>query len=302
MRAMKGAAGGFGVALGGGTARAFAHIGVLRALEARGFRPSAVAGTSSGAMFAAMYALGSTAFELEHWSRQLDVGELWRQGLDPGLGQAALIRGRRLERWLDRKVFGGATFDEVALPLAISCTDLATGELVVIREGPISRAVSASCALPGFFAPVVDGDRVFVDGGFVETVPFTALAATGPWRPLGIHAGIDARRSRVISLVRAAYATAPGRAWTGWLARRRGRDPWSRLARGFALATASYERSVAAPEGGWLLATRPQIAWWDFHRSLEAIASGVLAVEAAWERDGLETWLRGAATVGEPVA
>lgn len=282
---------GFGMALGGGTARAYAHVGVLQALERRGHRPAAMAGTSSGALFGAMYALGMSAWDLEHVARQVDVGELWRQALDPGLDAAALVRGRRLEGWLDRKVFGGATFADVRLPFAVACTDLASGQLVVVREGGLARAVVASCALPGIFAPVLDGGRALVDGGFVESVPFAALAALGPFRPLGVHAGIDARRARFVGWVRAAHASAPGRWVARWLEARRGRNPWSRLGRGLVLAGRSYEHAVRAPVGGWLLATRPPIAWWDFHRPLEAVRAGVRAVEEALAGEGLDRWL-----------
>ena len=281
----------FGVALGGGTARAYAHIGALRALERHGHRPAAIAGTSSGAVVGAMYALGTSTAELERFARELDVATVWRQALDPGLGQAALVHGRRLEAWLDRTVFGGAGFADASLPLAVACTDLGTGDLVVVRDGSIARAVVASCALPGVFAPVLDGTRALVDGGFVESVPFTALATLGPFKPLGIHAGIDVRRASLIALVRALHATAAGRATAAWFGRRRGRNPWSRLGRGLTLAVASYERSIEAPPGGWLLTTRPPIAWLDFHRSADAIRAGAQAVDAAFEGGGLAAWL-----------
>lgn len=244
MREMAGDAHGFGVALGGGTARAYAH-----------------------------------------------VAELWRQAFDRALDEASLIRGRRLEAWLDRKLFAGATFDDVAIPLVIACTDVRTGALTLLREGPLARAVVASCALPGLFAPVIEGDRALIDGGFVESVPFRALASLGSLRPLGLHAGIDTHRSACIGVIRAANASRAGHAWLGWCARRRGRHAWSRLARGLALAAASYERTVQAPPGGWLLAMRPPIAWWDFHRSLEAMRAGALAVEVALAARGFGEWL-----------
>lgn len=296
MPAMEGSALGtdgarFGVALGGGTARAYAHIGALEALERHGYRPAAIAGTSSGAVFGAMYALGTSSAELVRFARELDAAEIWRLALDPGLGQAALIHGRRLEAWLDRTVFGGAGFGDARLPLGVACTDLGSGELVVLREGSIARAVVASCALPGVFAPVLDGPRALVDGGFVESVPFAALAALGPWPALGVHAGIDVRRARLIALVRALHATAAGRATAAWFGRRRGRNPWSRLGRGLTLAVASYERSIVAPAGGWLLTTRPPIAWLDFHRSADAIRAGARAVDDALEGGGLAAWL-----------
>lgn len=288
----------FGVALGGGTARAYAHIGALQALERHGHRPTAIAGTSSGAVFGAMYALGTGTAELERFARELDAAAVWRLALDPGFGQAALIHGRRLEAWLDRTVFGGAGFADARLPLAVACTDLGTGELVVLRDGSIARAIVASCALPGVFAPVLDGTRALVDGGFVESVPFAALATLGPWPALGIHAGIDVRRARLVALVRALHATAPGRATAAWFGRRRGRNPWSRLGRGLTLAVASYERSIVAPAGGWLITTRPPIAWLDFHRSADAIRAGAQAVDAAFRDGGLAAWLDGSPSGG----
>jgi NTE family protein len=283
---------GFGVALGGGTARALAHVGALQALAARGFRPVAIAGTSSGAIVGAMLALGATPDEVADVVRRIDVARLWRQALDPGLAEASLIRGRRLEAWLDREVFHGATFDDLRLPFVVACTDLVTGELGLLRTGRLSRAALASSALAGFFAPVVDGPRVWVDGGFVEAVPFRALASLSGAPALGLHAGIDARRSRLIRLVRAAHATPLGHRWRRWLLARGSAGPWRRLARGTALAAESYERGIVVPPGARLVSIRPPVAWWDFHRSEEAFAAGARAVEAALERDGLAAWLR----------
>jgi NTE family protein len=272
---------GFGVALGGGTARGLAHVGVLKVLEAHGRAPDALAGTSSGAIVAAMWALGASALEIEHQVRQLDLAELWRQALDPGLFSASLIKGRRLQAWLDRKYFYGATFADLRRPLAVACTDVGTGDLVVLRSGSLARAVVASCALPGYFAPVHDDGRVLVDGGFVEAVPFAALQGLGVARMLGVHAGIDADRSRVISFVRR---------WTRASAASRSSqlppladvgNPWRVLARGLRLAAYSYQHRVVAPPNGVVVRVLPKVAWWDFHRSPEAIAAGERAMLAA---------------------
>jgi predicted acylesterase/phospholipase RssA len=290
---MRGSSDGFGVALGGGTARALAHVGVLEVLAERGWTPEAISGTSSGALVGALAALGMAPRDIAELARGIDVGELWRQGLDPGLGQASLIRGRRLEAWLDRNVFHGATFDDVQVPLVVACTDLVTGDLGFLRHGRLARAVVASSALAGFFAPVVDGEHVWVDGGFVEAVPFQALAPLRPGRSLGVHAGIDAGRSRVIGFVRWFHATPAGRSWRDWLLARGTSGPWRRLARSTALAARSYERGLDVPPGARLLSTWPRVAWWDFHRMDEAIAAGRLAAETAFEHGGLEAWLAG---------
>jgi predicted acylesterase/phospholipase RssA len=284
---------GFGIALGGGTARAVAHVGVLEVLAERGWRAGAIAGTSSGAMIGAMAALGMSATEIAALVRGIDVRDLWRQALDPGIDQASLIRGRRLEAWLDRHVFQGATFDDLQVPFVVACTDLVTGDLGYLSHGRLARAVVASSALAGFFSPVIDGDRVWVDGGFVEAVPFRTLAQLRPQRSLGLHAGIDAGRSRVIALVRWLHGTPAGARWRDWLLARGATGPWRRLARGTALAAHSYERGLDVPPGARLLSTAPRVAWWDFHRMDEAIAAGRLAAETAFERDGLEAWLAG---------
>jgi len=284
---------GLGIALGGGTARAAAHVGVLEALAERGWRPDSIAGTSSGAMVGAMAALGMSATEIAGLLRGIDVRDLWRQALDPGLDQASLIRGRKLEAWLDRHVFRGATFDDLQLPLLVACTDLVTGDLGFLSEGPLARAVVASSALAGYFSPVVDGEHVWVDGGFVEAVPFRALARLNPERSLGLHAGIDAGRSRVIGLIRWLHGTGAGARWRDWLLARGALGPWRRLARGMALAAQSYEWGLDVPPGARLISSYPSVAWWDFHRMDEAIAAGRRAAVIAFERNGLETWLAG---------
>ncbi len=282
-----------GIALGGGTARAVAHVGVLEVLAERGWHADAIAGTSSGAMIGAMAALGMSATEIAALVRGIDVRELWRQALDPGLDQASLIRGRKLEAWLDRHVFHGATFDDLQVPLLVACTDLVTGDLGFLGEGSLAGAVVASSALAGFFSPVIDRDRVWVDGGFVEAVPFRALAQLNPERSLGLHAGIDAGRSRLIGFVRWLHATPAGARWRDWLLARGALGAWRRLARGTALAAQSYERGLEVPPGARLVSSFPRVAWWDFHRMDEAIAAGRLAAEAAFEREGLQAWLAG---------
>jgi NTE family protein len=105
----------FGLALGGGSARALAHIGALKVLEQRGLIPRAISGTSSGAFIAALYALGTPASEVERAMRDLDTLELWSQAFDFGLHRASVINGRRFMNWFDRKYFYGATFADLEL-------------------------------------------------------------------------------------------------------------------------------------------------------------------------------------------
>jgi len=273
-----------GVALGGGAARGVAHVGALKALDAAGVRVAGVAGTSYGAVIAALYALGSPALEIERTVRAQDVAELWRQALDFGLHEGGLVRGRRLSSWLDRKFFMGATFADVCVPLAIACTDLATGRLRVLRSGAIADAVRASCALPGVFAPVRLGDEVLIDGGLVETVPFRALETLGVPLMIGVHAGVDVSRSRFVRAVRRLAASRRGRAYyrrTGALG---ARGAARQLARGLAISARSYSRPVRAPRGAYVVSVDPGVAWWDFHRSPQSIAAGEAAMAALLRR------------------
>ncbi|HET8984499.1 MAG TPA: patatin-like phospholipase family protein, partial [Trueperaceae bacterium] len=233
---------GLGIALGGGAARGLAHVGALKALDAAGIRVSGVAGTSYGAVIAALYALGSPAVELERVIRSQDVAELWRQGFDFGLHEGALIRGKRLADWLDRKYFFGATFADTHIPLAVACTDLIGGRLVVLREGSIAQAVRASCALPGIFAPVRLGRAVLIDGGMFETVPFRALATLPVKTSVGVHAGVDVSRSRLIMRIRRFNASRQGRALHRRTARMVPHGPFGQVIKGLAVSLRSYSR------------------------------------------------------------
>lgn len=267
-----------GLALGGGTARGTAHVGVLKGLEAAGMAPAALAGTSFGAIIAAMAALGAPALEIERIVRRQNVMELWLQGVDFGLHRAALVHGERLTRWLDRTVFFGARIEQAERPLAIAATDLLTGRPVVLRSGPVAEAVRASCALPGLFAPVQDSGRLLVDGGFSEPVPYSALASIWGGPAVGVHAGLDLAGSAALRRLRAVDAGSFGRRLHELAGARRGSNWWSRLLVGMSLSLRSYRHDHAAPEGAVLITVSPPISWWDFHRSPEAIAAGERAV------------------------
>lgn len=264
----------FALALSGGAARGMAHIGVLKALEAHGRAPALVAGTSYGAIIAALYALSGSALEVERITRSQDVAEIWRQAFDFGLHRGALIHGRRLTDWLDRKYFMGATFAEARVPLAIACTDLVKGELVTITSGSVAQAVRASCALPGVFAPVRIEGRTLIDGGFLEPVPFRALTGAPAARPLGVQTGVDVRRSGVVRNIRRFNVSKLGRALRRRAALTRGEGAISQMLKGFSISLNSYSRGVRVPAGARLLRVDPGIAWWDFHRSPRAILEG----------------------------
>jgi NTE family protein len=256
-----------------------AHIGVLKALERGGGAPRLVAGTSYGAIIAALYALCGNALEVERITRSQDVAEVWRQAIDFGLHRGAVIEGRRLADWLDRKYFFGATFADVTVPLAVACTDLRTRTLVTLESGSIAQAVRASCALPGIFAPVEWEGRTLIDGGFLEPIPFPSLQAARGAVRLGVQAGVDVRRSRVVRTIRRFNGSAAGRAFRRRADSVSGVGAIGQMLRGVSISLSSYSRGVRVPTGATLLRVDPGIAWWDFHRSPGAIAAGERAME-----------------------
>ena len=155
-----------GLALGGGAARGFAHIGVIQVLEEAGIRPDLVIGTSAGSLVAALYASGKSGAELAALAQSMDSGAIADWAF-PGRG---LIRGEALARYV-REHTGGKRIEQMRLPLGIVATDLDSGEGIVFRIGDTGVAVRASSAVPAVFQPVRIGTREYVDGGLVAPVP-----------------------------------------------------------------------------------------------------------------------------------
>lgn len=157
-----------GLALGGGAARGFAHIGVIQELERAGIRPDFVAGTSAGSLVATLYASGMTGAELERLALQMHEAQIADWSL-PILGRG-LLRGEALTRYV-REAVDGKVIEDMKLPLGVLATDLKTGRGVLFRRGDAALAVRASSAVPGVFSPVKIGDTEYVDGGLIAPVP-----------------------------------------------------------------------------------------------------------------------------------
>jgi NTE family protein len=164
-----------GVALGSGSARGWAHVGVLRALAEQGVAPDYIAGCSMGAMVGAAAAAGRIE-QLEAWALALDRRGVLRL-LDVGL-RGGLIKGDRLLEFFHGQ-FVDCQFHELPLSFATVATDLASGEEVWLREGKVSDAVRASWAVPGLFQPVLREGRYLVDGSVVNPVPVSLCRAMG---------------------------------------------------------------------------------------------------------------------------
>jgi NTE family protein len=157
-----------GLALGGGAARGFAHLGVIEVLEQAGLRPSHVAGTSAGSLVAAVYASGKSTPEMARMAETMQEADITDWML-PILNRGAL-RGEALARYVNTQV-GGRNLEQMNIPLGIVATDLKSGEAVTFRRGNTGAAVRASSAVPAVFQPVRIGEREYVDGGLVAPVP-----------------------------------------------------------------------------------------------------------------------------------
>lgn len=155
-----------GLALGGGAARGFAHIGVIQVLEEQGIRPDLVVGTSAGSLVAAMYASGKSGVEMASLAGSMDESGLTDWSF-PGRG---LIRGEALARYV-RAQTGGLQIEQMKMPLGIVATDLGDGQPILFQRGDPGLAVRASSAVPAVFQPVKIGSREYVDGGLVSPVP-----------------------------------------------------------------------------------------------------------------------------------
>ena len=157
-----------GLALGGGAARGFAHVGVIQVLEEAGIRPQYVAGTSAGSLVAALYASGMSGAQLRQVAVAMQEAAITDWVL-PLFNRGAL-KGDALAQYVNQQV-QGRQIENMSLPLGIVATDLRTGDAVVFRRGNTGTAVRASSAVPDVFLPVKIGEREYVDGGLVAPVP-----------------------------------------------------------------------------------------------------------------------------------
>lgn len=163
-----------GLALGGGAARGFAHIGVIKVLEAQGIVPDYIAGTSAGAVVGALYAAGLNGFDLQKVGLELDENTL----ADISFPNRGLLKGEALQDFVNR-IVERRPLERLNTPFAAVATDLESGTMVVFRTGNTGMAVRASSAVPGVFKPVPIRDREYVDGGLTSPVPVRAVQAMG---------------------------------------------------------------------------------------------------------------------------
>jgi NTE family protein len=277
-----------GLALGSGSARGWAHIGAIRALEERGIKFDLICGTSIGALVGAVYASGQLQ-QLEQWVTSLTWAKVWRL-MDISF-KGGLIRGRTLFN-LFRATFQDLDIAELATPFGAVATELNSGREIWLRHGKLLDVVRASIAMPGLFTPVVYEDTLLVDGGLVNPVPVSMCRAFGADLVIAVDLSwgkLGAYRHRDREL--AAPAEEPswfGRLTNGWLGGvpKKGREP--QIPSIFEVFNTSLDiveqrvaRSRLAGEPADVMITPllPDFGTMDYHRASEAIAEGRAAVE-----------------------
>lgn len=243
---------GVGLALGGGFARGYAHLGVLKVFEENQIPISCLAGSSVGSILAAAYASGTTLSKIVDKCREIRFRDFarWR------VSRFGLASNDRLGAVVQR-FFDSRQFEDLYVPTAIVATDLGTGDPVVFKQGALAEAIRASCAFPGLFEPVQIGTRYLADGGLVAPVPTRAAREMGAQLVVGISVGShDGQRgapSNIFQVVSRAVSAA----------QKHQMESWERLAD---------------------IVLRPKVqdlAWDDFGRIDEAMAAGAAVATSA---------------------
>jgi len=274
-----------GLALGGGGARGLAHLGVLIALEEEGIGIEALAGTSMGAVIGAAKAIGADLERLRVLLSLIDINQLL-QVTDSTIRELQRILGRSMMEYVRGSTWkeegarphdlarlnelfslltANKSFADTVIPFAAVAADVRTGERIVLREGRLADALTASAAVPGIFSPVISDGRYLVDGGIVDKIPVDAVIEMGAEAVIAVDTGapLDRRISTCLdALLQAQRVTS---------------HHLSRL---------QLERAHARLDGR-LLVLRPDvetIKMFDFNRGEEAVRAGIEAVHASLER------------------
>jgi NTE family protein len=173
-----------GLALGSGAARGLAHIGVLKVLEEAGIQVDIITGTSMGAFIGAMYAAGVPVAQMEQVALEID----WRSMaklIDPVLPTSGLTDGKKLVAFMS-ELIPARNFSDLRYPMAVTATDINTGEAIIIKQGDLLEALRAGLAFPGIFSPVRFGQRFLVDGGLCTPIPTDVARKLGAEKIIGV--------------------------------------------------------------------------------------------------------------------
>nr|WP_230411397.1 patatin-like phospholipase family protein [Collimonas humicola] len=159
-----------GLALGGGAARGFAHIGVIKALESQGIVPDIVVGTSAGSVVGALYAAGNNGFALQKIALQMDEAAISDWSVPFFAKVSGVLKGEAIQNYVNKTIHN-VPIEKLKIPFGAVATDLNSGAPILFRRGNTGTAVRASSAVPGVFQSVLVGGRQYVDGGLVSPVP-----------------------------------------------------------------------------------------------------------------------------------
>jgi len=180
------------LALGGGSARGLAHLGVLKVLIQNDIPIDLIAGTSIGALIGAVYALGCPLDEVEKKA----LGIKWWDLTDFAISKMGFLEGRNLERMI-KELTCEKAFKHLKKPLSIVCTDIENGQEVVLKSGSLHRSIRASCSMPGVFIPVRISGRLLVDGGLKSNVPTAVARSMGASYVIASDVGYCIKKGKV---------------------------------------------------------------------------------------------------------
>jgi len=189
-----------GLVLGGGAARGFAHIGVIRALEQEKVPVDLIVGTSVGSLIGAIYAADANSFELEWTAFKLEKDNVIDYGILSALTGLGVARGDKLEEFVRSKV-PVQNIEDLRIPFAAVATDLNRGVRVVLDKGPVARAVRASSAIPGVFQPVEHQGKLLVDGGVLDNIPASVARERGADIVIAVDIGENVANYNITSII-----------------------------------------------------------------------------------------------------
>ena len=186
--------------LGGGAARGFAHIGVIRALEQEKIPVDLVVGTSVGSLIGALYAHDRNSFELEWTAFALEKDDIFDYGLLNAFTGMGAAKGEKLEAFIKTKV-PIANIEDLKIPFAAVATDLNRGTRVILDSGSVGRAVRASSAIPGVFQPVEHQSKTLVDGGLIDNVPVSVAREKGADIVIAVDIGKQVSNFNIVDII-----------------------------------------------------------------------------------------------------
>lgn len=171
-----------GLALGGGGAKGFAHLGALKVFEKNNIEFDIVSGTSIGALVGALYCAGFKFEEIKKLSDEIP----WKKLLDLSIPKEGLIKGDKIEEYI-RKLLQGKQFSDLEKPLFITATDIKNFREIIFNKGDLAKAIRASISIPGVFNPVTNNEKVLVDGGVIDNLPIEILKLNGAKKIIAIN-------------------------------------------------------------------------------------------------------------------